>query len=120
MKRLLAAALLSTLAALAADAVNINGNWKATTEGPNGAMTRTFAFKVDGEKLTGETVSSFAGKSEIKDGTVKGSDLSFTIDINIQGNEMKVAYKGKVVSKDEIKLSAEVNGNPIEWVAKRE
>jgi hypothetical protein len=115
MKRL--SALLLALPLLAAD---VAGNWQASAEGPNGAMTRTFAFKVEGEKLSGETVSSFAGKSEITEGTVKGDDLSFVITLKLQGNEMKVKYTGKVVSKDEIKLSAEAGGNTIEWVAKRQ
>jgi hypothetical protein len=117
MKRILLAALATALSALAAD---VNGNWKAEAEGPNGKMERTFALKVEGEKLTGETVSSFAGKSEIKDGKIKGDDMSFTITINLQGNTMDVAYKGKVVSKDEIKFTADVNGNTIEWNAKRQ
>ena len=47
------------MAALAAD---VTGEWKATAEGPNGSMERTFSLKADGAKLTGETVSSFAGK----------------------------------------------------------
>ena len=47
-------------------AADVAGEWTATAEGPNGAMQRTFTFKVDGSKLTGETVSSFLGKSEIK------------------------------------------------------
>jgi len=117
MKRILTIILASALSALAAD---VTGNWKATAEGPNGSMERTFALKVDGEKLTGETVSSFAGKSQIMDGKIKGDDLSFTININIQGNEMKVNYTGKVVNKDEIKFTAEVGDNTIEWVAKRQ
>jgi hypothetical protein len=117
MARMLALMFATVLTALAAD---VAGNWKATTEGPNGPMERTFAFKVEGEKLSGETVSSFAGKSEIKNGTIKGDDLAFVITINLQGNEMQVSYKGKVVSKDEIKLSAQVQENVIEWVAKRQ
>ena len=119
MKHLLSIFFVLALAvpALAAD---ITGNWKATAEGPQGAMTRTFAFKVDGEKLTGETVSSFAGKSEIMDGKINGDDISFTLNVKFQDNEMKIAYTGKVVSKDEIKLSADVQGNTIEWVAKRQ
>ncbi|MFN7925277.1 MAG: hypothetical protein U0Q16_34585 [Bryobacteraceae bacterium] len=112
--------LLGILVAAAAMAADVTGNWKATAEGPNGAMERTFALKADGEKLTGETVSSFAGKSQIRDGKVKGDDLSFVITINIQGNEMEVAYKGKVVNKDEIKFTADVGGNTIEWMAKRQ
>lgn len=117
MRRTLLLAFVSALTALAAD---VAGNWKATAEGPNGAMQRTFAFKVDGEKLTGETISSFAGKSEIRDGKIKGDDLSFQITVKIQGNEMDVAYKGKVVGKDEIKFTAGAGGNTIEWLAKRQ
>lgn len=117
MKRILLTALALVLPLFGAD---VNGNWKASAEGPNGTMERTFALKADGEKLTGETVSSFAGKSEIRDGKIKGDDLSFNITINIQGNSMDVAYKGKVISKDEIKFTADVNGNTIERLAKRQ
>ena len=116
MTRLLA---LMTMAAslIAAD---VAGNWKVTAEGPNGAMERTFAFKVDGNKLTGETVSSMFGKSVIQDGNVDGDNLSFTLTLNFQGNEMKVNYKGKVTG-DTIQLTAELpnGGRTIEWKGKR-
>lgn len=117
MKRILLAILTAAVSAFAAD---VTGNWKATAEGPNGTMERTFSLKADGEKLTGETVSSFVGKSEIKNGKINGDDMSFTITINFQGNSMDVDYKGKVVSKDEIKFTADIQGNTIEWLAKRQ
>ena len=102
-------------------AADVTGEWKATAEGPNGAMERTFSLKADGAKLTGETVSSFAGKSAIREGKVDGENLSFTITIKIQDNEREVKYKGKVVSKDEIKFTADgFQGQTIEWVAKRQ
>ena len=108
-----------TSAALAF-AADVTGNWKASAEGPNGAMTRTFALKAEGAKLTGETMSSFAGKSVIRDGKIDGDNLQFTITIKLQDNEMDAVYKGKVMSNDEIKFTSEVGGNKIEWVAKRE
>ncbi len=117
MKRMLMMLMAMALSAVAAD---VTGKWKATAEGPQGAMERTFMLKVDGEKLTGVTESSFAGKSEIKAGKIKGDALSFTIDINLQGNAMSVQYKGTVVSKDELKLTAVVGDNSIDWVAKRQ
>jgi len=43
-------------------AADIAGTWKATAEGPNGAIERTFVFKVDGTKLTGETTSTMLGQ----------------------------------------------------------
>lgn len=109
--------LLTSLAALAADAT---GTWKATAEGPMGSMQRTFVFKVDGDKLTGETTSDYAGKSEIKNGSVKNGELTFTIHVSIQGNDLDVTYKGKFVNDDELKLTGDAAGNTIEWTAKRQ
>lgn len=117
MKQFLLALFAMTLTAFAAD---VTGNWKATAEGPNGAMERTFVFKAEGAKLTGETVSSVVGKSEITEGKIDGDNLSFVINVKFQDNEMKLNYKGKVVNKDEIKLTVDLNGNMIEWLAKRQ
>jgi hypothetical protein len=114
--------LLCLLAAFAvsASAADISGNWKGTAETPNGTMERTFAFKVDGHKLTGETTSSMFGKSALEDGKVDGDDVSFTITVNIQGNEGKVSYKGKVEG-DTINFQIEVQaiGQTLEMTAKR-
>jgi hypothetical protein len=116
MKRLIVLLALSAIAAFAAD---ITGNWKATAEGPNGSMERTFTFKQDGSKLTGETTSSFLGKSTISDGKVEGDTVTFTISGNFGGNEMKLTYKGKIVSPTEIKFTVDAAGNTIEWDAKK-
>jgi hypothetical protein len=123
MKRLLTATLLFALAAAAAD---ISGNWKGTAEGPNGNLERTFTFKVDGAKLTGETESQMLGKSTITDGKIDGDNISFSITANMQGNEMKLTYKGKV-GGGEIKLTSEAAGGggggggfgSIQWTLKK-
>ena len=109
------------LSAFAAWAADVTGNWKATAEGPNGSMERTLTLKVEGAKLTGETVSTFTGKSTIENGKVDGDSLSFTIKAKIQDNEMTLAYTGKVINKDEIKFTSKLgdSDNTIEWVAKR-
>ena len=115
--RLLALMVMSAVIVAAAD---VAGNWKATAEGPNGTMERTFALKVDGDKLSGETTSSVFGKSAIQEGKVDGDNLAFTINIKFQDNEMKVSYKGKVTG-NEIRLTAELpnGGQTIEWKGKR-
>jgi hypothetical protein len=117
MKRLL---VLIAIFAVTAAAADITGTWKATAEGPNGAMERTFVFKVDGNKLTGEATSSMLGKSTIENGKINGDDLSFTLTVKFQDNEMKVNYKGKVNGK-EMKLTAEIPnmGQTIQWLAKK-
>ena len=116
MKRLLSVFAISALAALAAD---ITGTWKASAEGPNGAMERTFNFKQDGAKLTGETTSSMVGKSTITDGKVEGDTVTFTITAEFGGNEMKINYTGKIAG-NEIKLKSEAAGNTYEWTAKKQ
>jgi hypothetical protein len=117
MKRLLGLAALFAMAATA----EVAGTWKATATTDNGTIERTFVFKVDGSKLTGETTSSFLGKSVINDGKADGDNLSFTIMVNFQGNDVKVNYTGKV-SGNEIKMTAEfANGGPkIEWSGKKQ
>jgi len=111
---------LMALFAFTASAADISGNWKGSAETANGTVERTFAFKVDGNKLTGETTSNMLGKSAIEDGKVDGDDVSFTITVNMQGTEGKVNYKGRVEGET-IKFKVEVQavGQTLEMVAKR-
>lgn len=120
MRRLIVAMIVLTIAAFAAD---ISGNWKGTAEGPQGSLERTFVFKVEGAKLTGETTSQMLGKSTITDGKIEGDTLSFSITANLQGNEMKLTYKGKITG-EEIQLTSEIQGgdggNAITWKLKKQ
>src|SRR5579863_4742042 len=106
MKRFIISMIVFTIAAFAAD---IAGTWKGTAEGPQGNLERTFVFKVDGTKLTGETTSEMLGKSVINDGKIDGDTISFSITANMQGNELKLNYKGKLAG-DELKLTSEAAG----------
>jgi len=106
--------------AVVLSAADISGTWKGSAETQFGKVERTFVFKVDGSKLTGETSSDRFGKSPIEEGKVEGDSLSFTITASYQGNEAKVYYKGKVAG-DVIKLTAEIPGfgQPVEYTVKR-
>lgn len=112
--------ILIALFAFTAAAADLTGKWKATAEGPNGSMERTFDFKVEGAKLTGETVSSMMGKSTLANGKVEGDNFSFTITVKFQDNEMQVSYKGKVTG-NEITMTASFAGGDqtMEWKGKR-
>ena len=119
MKRILCMMAVFAMALAAAD---ISGNWKATADLGNGPMERTFTFKVDGSKVTGETNSSMMGKSEIADGKVDGDTVTFTITVKFQDNEMKLNYKGKVNGGgDGIKFTVDgvQGGQTIVWDAKK-
>lgn len=115
------AAVLVLASAALAWAANIDGKWVAQVPGRGGqTQEQTFTFKADGEKLTG-TVTGPRGEAPISDGVIKGDDISFTQTFDMQGNSVKVIYKGKV-SGDEIKFTrAREGGNqpPTEFTAKR-
>lgn len=106
------------LLAIAVYAADISGNWKGTAEFGDRTIERSFTFKVDGKKLTGETSSEMMGKSVITEGVIDGDDVSFTITGTIQGNEMTLHYKGKVHG-NEMTLSSDANGQNIEWKVKK-
>jgi len=106
--------------ALTASAADVTGTWKGTAQTPAGSTERTFNFKVDGNKLTGDTSSDMFGKSAIEDGIVDGDNISFSLTVNIQGNEAKVNYKGKVKG-DQIDFNVEIPAfnQKVEYTAKR-
>jgi hypothetical protein len=102
-------------------AADVDGKWTAQVPG-RGGQTRetTFTFKAEGEKLTG-TVSGMQGDTPISDGKISGDDISFTLKLNFQGNEVTLLYKGKI-SGDEIKMTRTRQGGDQpgqEFTAKR-
>lgn len=115
------AAVLVLAGAALAWAANIDGKWVAQVPGPQGqTREQTFIFKADGEKLTG-TVTTQRGEAPISDGMIKGDEISFTQTFEMQGNSVKVIYKGKI-SGDEIKFTRAREGGsqpPTEFTAKR-
>jgi hypothetical protein len=110
--------------AAVASAADISGNWSGTAETQGQSIQRTFTFKVDGAKLTGETNSEMLGKSNINEGKVEGDAISFNITANLGGNDVKITYKGKVAG-DTIKLTSQFpgmdggQGQSIEWTLKK-
>ena len=119
MKILFAILAVFAVTALAAD---ISGKWKATAEGPQGQMERTFTFKVDGNKVTGESTSTMMGTSPISEGKIEGDTITFVLTAKFGDQEVKLNYKGKI-SGDEIKFTSEMagggGGQAIQWTAKK-
>jgi uncharacterized protein (DUF2147 family) len=112
-----ALALAAWLAAGAAAAAEIDGKWV----GMIGESEITFEFKADGEKLTGTLNNAAqAGVVEIKEGKIKGSDVTFHVVRNLNNAETRVEWTGKLAGA-ELKLQrGAVGGNAAaEVVAKR-
>ena len=69
-----------------------------------GALEINFAFKVDGEKITGTVSSERMEEQQISEGIIKGDDVSFAIAVESQAGAMKITSKGKVTG-DEMTLT---------------
>ena len=119
---LVATVVLAAVPVLAQDApkdkkVDVTGSWEVTVESPQGAMVSAATYKQDGEKLSGTHVGRM-GEVALT-GTVKGSDIAYTITVDAQGQSFTISYTGKV-DGDTITGSADFGGmGSGNWTAKR-
>jgi hypothetical protein len=96
---------------------NVTGKWAAQSEdGPSWA----FNLNSEGAKVTGTIQASDGKDRPIKEGKLEGSDLSFSVDSEWQGNPITLVFKGKVTG-DEMRLRVDTkDGNwGTDLVAKR-
>lgn len=83
--------------AATARAADPNGTWAWTvTFGGGQEVELAVTLKADGEKLTGELILPMGDKIEIKNGSFKNDEVSFTTEVERNGNTIKAKYKGKV------------------------
>jgi hypothetical protein len=100
-------------------AADIDGKWIGEVQGMDGnAMKISYTFKADGATLTGTTSSPDGKEIPIKDGKIDGNNISFSISFDMGGQEMKMDMKG-VLSGDDLKLSMDMMGQPMEFALKR-
>ena len=105
--------------ATAAFAADIDGTWTATFDTAIGEQHYTYTLKADGEKLTGTAKNDY-GENKIEDGVIKGNDLSFTENLNFQGQAITIKYKG-TLDGDQINFTREVGTFATEkFAAKRQ
>jgi len=116
--KLLATLFMTILMSVTAYAADVDGTWTGTAAAPTGDVPVTFTFKADGAKLTGSTVSPDGTSIPVKDGKIDGSTITFTVTFDFGGTPFVLPYKG-VVSSDQIKLSADAGGVPIEMLLKK-
>lgn len=103
-------------------AADITGKWTAQLDTQVGLQKYTYEFKAEGTTLTGKAIADIAGaksESTLQDGKINGDEISFVEMQQYQGQQVKIAYKGKVAG-DEIKFSRTVAEQfNEEFVAKR-
>lgn len=106
-----AAIILLGAASLAAQATNVTGEWAFTVTTDQGSGNPTITFKQDGEKLTGKYNGTF-GTADLT-GTVKGNAITFTFNIDAQGQQATATYKGtveKTTMKGTMDIAGMLNG----------
>jgi len=123
--RLLFASLLAVSAALLpapgswgkAAAVDVSGTWELTVEIQQATSHPSITLKQEGEKLSG-TYHGQMGDSSLV-GSVRGSDIRFSVRLKFQDVSYVVTYTGTVgedVMRGEVRFGENQSGK---WSAKR-
>ena len=115
MRTILLAMLLVAAPAYAAD---VDGKWAGTLATPNGDLPIGFEFKADGTTLTGSTTGPDGSQLPIKNGTIDGERIAFTVTVSFDGMSFDIAYTG-IVAPGEIKISGDFAGMPFDFVVKK-
>jgi hypothetical protein len=108
-RTLFATAVLCAIFAGAALAADISGNWSGTMQMGDNPFTLTYAFKQDGEKLTGTVTTPQGQALPLSDGKVVADKVSFFVQVDMGGNPTKFVSQG-TIKGDEITLTTKVEG----------
>lgn len=108
-RMVLAAALTLALAplAIAQSGPNVTGTWAFDVTTDQGTGNPTITFKQDGEKLTGHYAGTF-GEADLT-GTIKGKDITFSFNAEVQGFALTSTYKGTVETPTTMKGTLEIS-----------
>jgi hypothetical protein len=120
-RRQLFVLVLLVLAASAGSAMaaDITGKWTASFDTQIGVQNYTYEFAVKDGVLTGKAKSE-NGETALQNGKVEGDTVTFVENLQFQGMDIRIEYKGKITSADEIKFTRQVGDFATEQlVAKR-
>ncbi len=113
MRQIIAAACVLVFASVAvagqASKTDVTGKWQFTVQTDAGTGTPTVTLKQEGEKLTGHYSSETLGEADLT-GTVKGADVKFSFNANLQGQSVPVAYAATLDGKDSMKGTIDIAG----------
>jgi len=87
---------------------NVIGKWKVVAETPQGQSNSVWEFSRDGDAVSGRSTNDDTGEvAEFKDVKVEGGTITFSIDIDLQGNALV------------LNLEAQTSGEGLEgnWTA---
>jgi hypothetical protein len=108
---LFATTLLCVIFTVAAFAADISGNWSGTMQMGDNPISLTYAFKQDGEKVTGTVTTPQGQAIPLSDGKVAGDKVTFYVQVDMGGTPVKFSSEG-VLKGDEITLTTKSEGGP--------
>jgi hypothetical protein len=92
-------------------AADIDGKWTADVPGRGGnTLTQTLTLKSSGNTLTGTFEGARGGAVDISDGSIDGSNVSFKVVREFNGNQFTQQYKGTLASSGELTLTVSGGG----------
>ena len=91
---LAAAAAILPLLAAGADQQDVAGTWTMAVETAMGSGSPTFTLTQEGGTVTG-TYEGYFGEVPVA-GTIEGDAVTLSIEVNAQGQDMKIDYVGTV------------------------
>ncbi|HVU28158.1 MAG TPA: hypothetical protein VHG71_10545 [Verrucomicrobiae bacterium] len=109
--------------------VDPSGTYIWTTSGRNGGpdRTNTLTLKLDGNKLTGDIKTPGRGgremETQISDGKIAGSDISFVVTRKFNDNTFTNTYSGKLADgtiKGKMQYQRNGEEQSRDWEAKKQ
>lgn len=95
MKRLAIGLLLVPALLMGQATVDVTGKWTLTVQSDNGTSTPQMTVVQKGDSVTGHYTSQLLGEVDFK-GSVKGTELTWVLNINMQGQSLAATYKATV------------------------
>jgi hypothetical protein len=117
---LVVAALLVSVSLAGIRGADVSGRWTASIMTDIGEQQYTYEFVVKGSTLTGSAKGSLTGEAPIAEGKVDGETITFVENAKFMEMPLRITYKGRMTSADEIQFERNVADLAMEkFVAKR-
>ena len=94
-----------------APTAQVAGNWDFSFTSPQGAANWRIKFDQAGDTLRGSAATDF-GQLDVTDGWITGNDMSFTLNLNFNGQMIQVNFAG-TVKGDTVQGNIDVPGAGI-------
>lgn len=90
----------------------VGGNWDFAFTSPQGAANWRIKFDQAGDTLRGSAATDF-GQLDVTNGWITGNDMSFTLNLNFNGQMIQVNFAG-TVKGDTVQGNIDVPGAGIQ------